>query len=47
MGILRASSLEDARRIIDADPMIQNKVLKAEVKAWTPFVSGCIEKEDP
>ncbi len=45
VGILKAGSLEEAQQIIANDPMIQNNVFKAEVKAWTPSVSGCIEKE--
>jgi uncharacterized protein YciI len=43
MGILKAGSLEQAQQIIADDPVIQNKILKADVKAWTPSVTGRIE----
>jgi uncharacterized protein YciI len=43
MGVLKAGSLEEAERWIHADPVIRNNVLKAQVKAWTPSVTGCIE----
>lgn len=40
MAILRASSLEEAQRVLDADPSLLNGTFIASVKQWTPYLDS-------
>jgi uncharacterized protein YciI len=45
MGLLlvKASSVEDARSLVDRDPSVAAGVFKADVHPWSTFASGCVE----
>lgn len=36
MAIVRATNLEEAQKLLAADPAIQNQVFKAEIRMWRP-----------
>ena len=42
--LLKAPSEAEARAMIVRDPSVQAGVFKAEVQAWSPFMSGCTGK---
>jgi len=42
--LLKAASEAEARAMIERDPSVQAGVFKAEVQAWSPFMSGCTGK---
>jgi uncharacterized protein YciI len=43
-GIIEASDLETANRIIYQDPAVIEKVVRVEVREWSSAVVGCVEK---
>ncbi len=46
MGIIEASSLEQARKIMESDPLVKNGTVTLDVRPWFPAVTGCIEKKN-
>ena len=43
MGVVEAGSLEEAERIVRADPLVSDGVVTAEVHPWHASVPGCVE----
>ncbi len=44
MGVIVFEDLEAAEKAVEDDPMVQTKVVTAEVHAWHPAVTGCVAK---
>ena len=45
MGVIVAASLADAVRTIDADPIVADGVVTAEVRPWHAAAPGCVESK--
>jgi uncharacterized protein YciI len=41
--LVKASSLEDARALVDRDPSVAAGVFKADVHPWSTFHAGCLD----
>ena len=44
LGVLRVNGLDEAKRLVQADPMVRARVVEAEVHPWRPSVAGCVGK---
>lgn len=41
--IIQADSEAEARQIMENDPIVKDKVVKAEIHAWHAAIKGCVE----
>ncbi len=44
MGVVVFEDLDAAKKAVASDPMVQAKVVTAEVHPWHPAVTGCVEE---
>lgn len=44
MGVIVFEDLEAAEKAVEDDPLVRAKVVTAEVHAWHPAATGCVEE---
>ena len=43
MGIFKVESLEQAKQLLQEDPLVRHKVVRTKIHPFTPTASGCID----
>ncbi len=44
MGVVVFEDLVEAKKAVASDPLVQAKVVTAQVHPWHPAVAGCVKK---